>query len=361
MTTNDQPLLRPKDPSGFGLGFIALCLFGYILHAGAAILIPFVIAVFVWYLINTLARFLTRVEVRHTELPRFVRVFMSMTVLVGAVWFGYKLIGANAAAILEAAPVYQKKFQIILSDVLLVFPEQYRPDPRDFNVGAYMTVLVKTFTGIAGKTLVVLFYTGFLLYEQRFFARKLHEITTSDTAEARVHNVLSNIDDKVQRYIAVKVIVSLMTGVSTWLLLMFFHVDFAAFWGVMAFVLNFIPYVGSIAAVVLPSVIALVQDGDPVSVTAVVLGLSLLQIFWAHVMEPRYLGDSLNLSPICIILALAFWGLIWGVPGMFLSVPILSMMVIIMSQFDSTRAFAVLLSRTGDVDHAPAPKQKRKR
>ena len=85
-------------------------------------------------------------------------------------------------------------------------------------------------------------------------------------------------------------------------------------------------------------------------VVAVALGLSVVQLSCGSVLEPRLLGDHLNISPIFIICNLAMWGLIWGVPGMFLSIPILAMMIITFAQFDKTKPVAVLLSKTGDID-----------
>lgn len=354
MTTELRPIAPPGTAANFALGFIVISLIIYILNVAAAIMIPFVIAVFVWYLINAIARRLDRVTWRGWGLSRFLSFSLSILILVGGLWFVYELIRANAADVIRAAPVYQKKFTDFLPVLLESFPKDYRPNPKELagylDVGGLITALARTFTGIAGKTLVVLFYTGFLLYEQRFFGRKLHELAKSEAAESRVHNVIRNIDIKIQRYIGVRTFISVMTGIATWILMLFFKVDFAEFWGVMAFILNFIPYVGPLVAVALPSIVALVQMGDVSILLMVAVSLSAVHIVLGSILDPRLMGDSLNLSPIAIIFFLAGWGMIWGVPGMFLSVPILAMLVIILSQFASTRAFAVLLSKTGDLE-----------
>lgn len=354
MTTELRPIAPPGTAANFALGFIVISLIIYILNVAAAIMIPFVIAVFVWYLINAIARRLDRVTWRGWGPSRFLSFTLSILILIAGLWFVYELIRANAADVVRAAPVYQKKFTNFLPVLLESFPEGYRPNPKELagylDVGGLITALVRTFSGIAGKTLVVLFYTGFLLYEQRFFGRKLHELAKSEATESRVHNVIRNIDIKIQRYIGVRTFISVMTGIATWILMLFFKVDFAEFWGVMAFILNFIPYVGPLVAVALPSIVALVQMGDVSILLMVAVSLSAVHIVLGSILDPRLMGDSLNLSPIAIIFFLAGWGMIWGVPGMFLSVPILAMLVIILSQFASTRAFAVLLSKTGDLE-----------
>lgn len=354
MSAVRQKAPAPIVASSFALGFIVICLAVYILHVGAAIMIPFVIALFVWYLINAIARGLGRLSFGGVRMARFFCFLFAILILIAGLWFTYKLVSTNAVAVIDAAPVYQQKFESFLPGLMEKIPAAYRPNMHDIvgylNVGGMITALAKLFTGVAGKTLVVLFYTGFLLYEQQFFGRKLDEIIESKDTEKRVHGILCNIDIKIQRYIWVKTFISAMTGIFTWLLLLFFGIDFAEFWGVMAFILNFIPYVGSLAAIVMPSIIALVQTGDLSMMAMVAGGLSVIQICWGSIIDPRMMGDSLNLSPIFIIFSLAAWGMIWGVPGMFLSIPILAMMAITFSQFPSTRPIAILLSKTGDIE-----------
>lgn len=350
---------RPSFPvlaSSYALGFIVVCLVVYILHVAAAILIPFLIAVFVWYLINAIARGLGKVKLGGFTLPRFLCFVLAMSFLVVGLWFTYKLIAANVGEVIRAAPVYQERFKAFLPQLLasLPFPPEYQPSVSDltpfFDFGGFAGELAKIFSGFAGKAMVVLFYTGFLLYEQQFFGRKLREMAHDKDTEARVHRTIRNIDIKIQRYIWVKTLISALTGVATWLLMRSFNVNFAEFWGVMAFVLHFIPYIGSISAVVLPSIVALVQLGDTSSLVTLALGLTAIQLFFTSFLDPRMMGDSLNLSPIFIITSIAAWGVLWGVPGMFLAVPILAMAVIIMSQFKKTRPIAVLMSKTGDME-----------
>lgn len=342
----------PMPASSIALGFIVVCLAVYILQAASTIMIPFVMALFMWYLINALARFIGRVG----KLPRFFSFLFAIITLIGGMWFIYKLIGANAVQVMQAAPDYQQKFENFLPTVLEKIPAEFRPNKTEMigylNLGAFITALVKTFTGIAGQALVVMFYTGFMLYEQRFFGRKLREMIDSRKTEARVEKTLHNIDLQIQRYIGVKTFVSALTGLLTWLWVSLFHVDFAQFWGVMAFVLNFIPYVGSLVAILLPTFISLVQFGDLTTVFLVGAGLCMVQMSCGSILEPRMMGDNLNLSPICIIFSVASWGVMWGVPGMILSIPILAMIAITLAQFPRTRPIAILLSKTGDIDPA---------
>lgn len=355
MASQSSKAPAPVVISSYALGFIVVCLIVYILHVAASILIPFVIAVFVWYLINAMARGLGRFDFWiGLKLPRFLCFLSAILVLFAGLWMTYKLISVNAISVMNAAPVYQQKLFSFLPQILSHFPQEYRPNVNELagyiDIGAFIKAVVQTFTGIAGKTMVVLFYTGFLLYEQRFFGRKLEEMMEQKQSKARFHKVIKNIEDKIQQYIWVKTVISALTGISTYALLKLSGVSFSEFWGVMAFIFHFIPYFGSIAAVSLPVVAALVEIPDMSSLLLLALGLSSIQIFFTSFLDPRLMGDSLNLSPIFIISVIAAWGVLWGVPGMFLAVPILSATVIVCSQFKRTQALAILMSKTGDIE-----------
>ena len=340
--------------SSFSLGFIVLCLIVYILHVAAAIMIPFVIAVFVWYLINALARALSRPIFRVILLPRWLCFALALLFLGSIVWFIFEIVSNNIAQVIRAAPVYQQNFERVVPKLVSLFRLEHAPTVRDLlqyiDLGATITILAKTFTGFAGKTLIVTFYVFFLLYEQRFFDRKIIEMIEDQKKEDRIRAILKNIDIKIQGYIGVKSFVSAVDSVLTYTILSFFHVDFAGFWGLMAFFLHFIPYAGSFVALTLPSTIAMIQYGDFSAGLMVLASLGASHIFIGHVLDPFLMGSNLNLSPIFIISSLAMWGLIWGVPGMFLAIPILAMIAIVLSQFPETRPLAILLSKTGVID-----------
>lgn len=125
---------------------------------------------------------------------------------------------------------------------------------------------------------------------------------------------------------------------------------FAFFWAFLIFLLNFIPNIGSLIATLFPALIAGLQFGDLEQPLLVLVSVGAIQLLVGNFLEPRLMGDSLNISSLVVILGLAFGGDLWGIVGMFLSVPIMVMIVIILSQFQSTRGVAILLSDKGDVD-----------
>lgn len=356
VNVTNRRVIAPVVASSFALGFIVVCLVVYLLHISATIMIPFVIALCLWYLINAMARGLSRLKLGAFKLPRFWCFLLAIAVLAAAMWFVLSLINHNVRLVMEAAPGYQQNLRIALAEILTYFnleQEVLLAELQQYlNITGIVAALAATFTGIAGKTLVVMFYTGFLLYEQRFFDRKIMNMIENENTEKHVRTILKRIDINIQRYIWVKVLISALTGIGTYLVLMFYNVDFNQFWGLMAFVLNFIPYIGSLLSITLPSIIALIQFND-LSTFLIIAGLlGVIQITLGSIIDPRMLGDSLNISPIMIIFSLAAWGMIWGIPGMFLSIPILAMVVITLGQFPKTRPIAILLSKTGNVDEA---------
>lgn len=136
-------------------------------------------------------------------------------------------------------------------------------------------------------------------------------------------------------------------------------VDFAGFWALLIFALNFIPYIGAWLGVVFPAALALIQFDTPTPFLLTTGGLALIQFTTGSIIEPRVMGTGLNLSPVIMLLSLALWGSMWGIAGMLLAVPLMVIVMIVCSHFEATRPIAVLLSADGDVrmwpDYAATP------
>ncbi|MCW8848566.1 MAG: AI-2E family transporter, partial [Melioribacteraceae bacterium] len=153
--------------------------------------------------------------------------------------------------------------------------------------------------------------------------------------ERKVEKTFKDITEQIQRYIATKFLISLITGLIVGLILWIFGVDFTIVWAVLAFFLNFIPNIGSILAIILPTVMALIQF-ESVGYTFVIGGiLTTVQNVIGNIIEPKIMGDKLGLNPLIILLSLLVWGYIWGIAGMFLSVPLTAVVKIIISNSNS--------------------------
>jgi predicted PurR-regulated permease PerM len=221
------------------------------------------------------------------------------------------------------------------------------------NLSSYLQNIGGTVRSLVSRTGIIILYLIFLLLEQRTFTAKMHGLVRDPDRLEEVLGLMEKIRSDIRSYIGIKVLTSAATALLSYAVLSFVGVDFASFWAVLIFFLNFIPTIGSIVATAFPSVLALVQFDTlgPFVITASVL--TGLQFCIGSLLEPRLMGNRLNLSPIVILLSLGLWGSIWGIPGMFLCVPITVIMVIIFSYFPETRPAAILLSGTGELSVGP--------
>ena len=227
------------SPSRFiahlSLGFMGLCLLVYVLMVGRAILIPLVIAIFVWYLINASVRGLELVKIGGKTIPSKVRyAFVIVTFLAGLGLVG-TVISSNIIDVLEAAPEYQRNFQPIIDRITSLLHMDHQPTMNDLkqylDLGGLITTVATVFTGLAGKTIVVLLYTGFMLYEQQYFRHKFSVMIENQKTEDHIRMILQKIDTRIQRYIGIKALNGVLDALMTYALLKIIGVDFAEFWG----------------------------------------------------------------------------------------------------------------------------------
>ncbi len=340
-------------PLQIPLTFIALGVFVYFLVVAKSLLLPLVMAVGFWYLINALAKRYAKIKLGVFKIPNFICYIMAITTLGLGISFVIDLVSRNISEVVQAAPTYQQNFELLFNKIVIALKLENQPSIKEitgyFDISNLLTSFAKIFTGIAGKTLIVFVYVAFLLYEQRTFDEKISYMTSSREKEKRLRAIIRSIDEKIQKYIWVKTIMSALTGGFSFIIMKWVGVDFAEFWGLVIFFLNFIPTIGSLLGIIFPAVLTLVQFDSIYPFVIVSIGLSIVQMGIGNFLDPRMMGESLNLSPLVILLSLATWGTIWGIPGMFLSIPIMVIVTITLSQFETTRPIAVLLSRKGQI------------
>lgn len=335
------------------LTFIALGVFVYFLVVAKSLLLPLVIAIGFWYLINALAKRYAKIKIGSFRLPNFLCYIAAIATLGIGISFVIDLISKNISEVIQAAPTYQHNLEFLFNKTVASLKLENQPSIKEMigylSISDIITNFAKIFTGIAGKALIIFVYVAFLLYEQRTFNEKIAAMSTSKEQEKRIRAIIKSIDEKIQKYIWVKTVMSALTGGLSFIIMKWVGVDFAAFWGLVIFFLNFIPTIGSLLGIIFPALLTLVQFDSIYPFIVVSIGLSIVQMGIGNFLDPRMMGESLNLSPLVIILSLATWGTIWGIPGMFLSIPIMVIVTITLSQFETTRPIAVLLSRKGKI------------
>lgn len=218
---------------------------------------------------------------------------------------------------------------------------------QSVNVASYVRTAAGQAGNIMSATVLVILFVGFLFAERIWFGTKLNNFVGDPAQADRVRRIIASIIHRVNYYLLVKTIVSAITGFMVFALASYFRLDLATSLGILTFVLNFIPNVGSIAATALVALVAHVQLGDPRTTLAIFLINGAIQFVNGSVIDPMLMGRALRLSSFGIIISLAFWSAIWGIPGMFLSVPIMVMMLVVCSHVPVLRPIAILLSREG--------------
>ncbi len=209
--------------------------------------------------------------------------------------------------------------------------------------------VITAFSTIFSNIVQILLYVLFLLLDQRFFDAKLNALFPNDEHKSRAKHVLTSISQSIRTYISITTIISLITGLLTYLVCEIFSLQGAVLWGFIAFVLNFIPTIGSIIAVLIPVTFALVQFPEISDVLILSLVLITIQFVIGNIIYPKLMGNKLNISQFVVIVSLVVWGAMWGTIGMFLSVPLMVILLIIFSQFESTKKLAILISGDGNI------------
>ena len=327
--------------------FICLMIFG------KPLLVPVVLAFVLWYLINAVNLLLRRVPGVGSKSPRGVSLTVAAVLVLSLIGLGGSIVGQQINDMVATAPEYwlnlERQFARILAGFGYDEELTLQKLSAELDVNNYVIDLLSSLTTVTRQFLLVLLYTLFLLVEQHTFPKKLAALGLSPGRRERVLGILDTLNAAIRSYIGVKFAASFATGFLSYFVIQYAGVDFAVFWAFAIFALNFIPTIGSIVATILPSLMALVQFDYLTPFLIVAVGVGFIQLCIGGLLEPKLYGDALNISPFVIIFSLILWGLLWGVVGMLLCVPITFTIITFLAQFRSTRPLAVLLSRRGRV------------
>ncbi|MBT3530647.1 MAG: AI-2E family transporter [Gammaproteobacteria bacterium] len=338
---------------GFAASALLVVLVFYLLIVGEALLLPLVIAIALWYLINTLAAQFARITIGNFTFPSWLSLTASLLSFLILVWALINFLGGRVDEVLEVFPVYQANLTTRLESLPFVDLAAYQEQgflqvvTSGIDLPAFAASVAASFAGVLANGGLILIYILFLFLEQGNFDQKITALFSRSGQEDDARKIIERVRNDIQKYISIKMFTSSLTGLLSYGFLLAVGVDFAGVWGLLIFLLNFIPTVGSIIATIFPAMIALAQSDGYSLFLLVLIGIGVLQIAIGNILEPRLMGSSFNLSPIVILLNLGLWGYIWGIPGMFLCVPFLIILTIILSHFPQTRSIAIILSSDG--------------
>lgn len=336
-----------------------------VVYVGKNFFIPIVVALIAVYLIHAVSRAIRALHIRDHHLPGPVCIVLAFVLIFSLGYLLFSIVADNAMSIANEAPKYQALLLELQRDVFQRFgveePDALQQFFRDIDLRAVFTTVAGGLASLLGNVTLVFLYSIFLLLEIRFIPAKLDALFPNQTRRRVVDELIQRIDRDIQRYLGVKTLVSFVTALLSYTIMRVMGLDFAEFWGLLIFVFNFIPTIGSILATILPSILAVVQFQSWPEVLIIIIGITAIQQLMGSIIEPNIMGETLNLSPLVVVLSLIMWGSLWGIVGMFLCVPITVILVIILSNFETTRWVAVLLSKTGSVVHKPSAEEVVKR
>jgi predicted PurR-regulated permease PerM len=212
------------------------------------------------------------------------------------------------------------------------------------KLGSFLLSTLGPFFGFLSNLFLIFIFLVFILAGKGTIKRKIKR-SLSSVRSNKIIGIMGNIDHQIQRYLTIKTIVSLITGILATIVFITFGVDFAILFGILVFLLNYIPTIGSIISTLLPLVVTVFQFETLWPAFWVLIFLTIIQQTMGSFVEPRLLGEGLGLSPLLVLFSLFFWGWLWGIPGMILAVPIASMVKIICSNIPSLEFIAELMSK----------------
>ena len=323
------------------LVLLTLWAFIYVLYIGASIVIPFVVAVLLSFIIISLSSFF-----KDKWLNKYLSFISSLVTLWLVLYLIWVVIDTNVDAIIAGAPVYQAKLTRIASDIAQIYSIDQTIITQQFidriNIPSLVSSTASIVTSIVKNAGMILFFTIFILLESKSFGQKLSIITGGERSQ--FFQIFEQIGSDMKSYFMIKTIVSISVAFISGIIMFFFGLDFFIFWAFLIFLLNYIPNVGSIIAVFFPVIFSLIQF-ESFYITTILLVLMIgAQVLMWNIVEPRLMGNKLNLSPLVILISLIFWGTLWWPIGMLLSVPIMVMINIVLAHIEVTRPIAILLS-----------------
>jgi AI-2 transport protein TqsA len=337
-----------------GLAIIAVGVVLAGLVYGRTFLVPLAISILVWNLLEAMIQRFASVRLGSFQVPKWLAAILGIAVVLLGLYLVVSILLSQVDAVTLAWPRYVARLQTIVGDLTQWLGAEQSAKLREAFAKIDLTQRLPGAFASAQSfvvtLLLILAYVGFLFVESGYMTQKIVAMFPDQRRAQEARKVLTDVSESVRRYISVKTAVSALTGVSCYIVMRFLGIDFAATWALLIFFLNFIPNIGSIIGVSLPALVALVQFETIGPFVLVVLSLTAINLAIGSVLEPMLMGTTLNMSPFAIILALAFWGTIWGIIGMFLSVPIMVLVMILCAHVPSWRWVGILLSKDGCID-----------
>lgn len=340
-----ESVKKPRDAGKTALLIIAVILVAAALKIAGTVTLPLVISIFLFLMLNP---FLNRLE--KLKVPRWLGVVIAMLILLVILFFAGWFFFFTIDRLVQRLPMYIRRFTVIdawLADKLDLdagtsFLTYMNFDWQGLILSSLSSVSEKAISVISMASLIYIFVL-FLLLERQSLIPKL-KIAAPRGKGMRIAVLFERVNRQISKYLMLKALISIATGILFYLACLATGLDFAIMWGVLAFILNFIPSIGSIIITIMTIIMALLQFfPNWANIIYVAVLMISIQTVLGNILDPRIQGVQLNLSPFVILVSLSLWGYIWGIAGMFLAVPITSVLQIVCANVQSLKPVAVMI------------------
>lgn len=372
VTTFPEPdrllLHMPVDIRSMSLMVLAGLAILFVLHWAKAVFVPVMLGVLFSYALSPVVNWLELKRV-----PRWLSSAVLLLAIFGAIGSTTWSLRDNAAQLVESLPVAAQKFrnatkvktgqsdstldtvQKAASQIEQATQDGARPgntrgamrvvvERASFNVKDYLWTGTIGLVTLIGQAVAVIFLTYFLLLAGDSFRRKLLKLAGPSLSKKKVTlQALHEITGQIQRYLQVQLLTSALVGVLTWLALLAIGLENAAVWGIVAFVLNFVPYLGSLITAAATALVGFLQFGT-LNMALVVGGASLvIHTIVGNLITPWLTSRASRLSPVAVFVGLLAWGWLWGVWGLLLGIPIMMMVKSVCDRVDDLKPLGEFL------------------
>lgn len=329
---------------------------GWLLWIGKDLLLPVLVAIIALYVLSAAAEALARFPVlRH--LPRWVLRLLVLLGFTAGIVLLFMLFVTNFTRVVAALPGYERNLDLLVARAATLLGIDEEPNwqlVQDATLGRFSATqliapLVNSIRGFGTTLFLIVLYASFFFAERMQFASKLGIAMGGSEHGDKVVRLVNRINERVSDYLLVKTFVNAVLGLISFAIMWAIGIEFAVFWAVLIAFLNYVPYFGSAIGVIFPVLLSLAQSGSIGFAVLSLVTLTTAQVYVGGVLEPRLMGRTFNLSPVVVLLALAFWGALWGVAGAILAVPLTASLIIVLAEIDETRPAAVMLSSRGNV------------
>jgi predicted PurR-regulated permease PerM len=336
-----------------GMALLAL------LYFTRELLAPFALAIFTWLIIDAFARWMDDLS---PKIPYWLALTTAVLVVVGLMVGFIFVIVDTVGDVVKDVPRYEAR----LTEIFSWIADKTGQENMSFNtldesfkikekIRGGLGTFAASVQGVLSEFFLIALYIVFLFAAQSTFPKKMDDLFPNVERRAQAAKVGERIRASIEKYLSVQTIISLLQTVISYIGMTALGLDNALFWALVIFVLNYIPIVGGLLAVLFPVLFAIVQFDSPGRIAILAGVLFGAQTIIGNTIQPKMMGDSMNLSALVVILALSVWGALWGGVGAFLSAPLTVIIMIILAQFPTTRWIAVLLSANGDPDMEDDP------